>query len=309
MNTVNNKSANDEIDFFELYIIICKSKYFVFTITLIFAIFSVFYSLSIPNQYTSSATLSIVSKNSSNMGLLSSYSGIASMAGINLPAQSGQDKSSLAITTIKSRSFIKHLINFDNVMPNIMASKTFDINKRIINFNEEIYDPIKKTWKLDTNNTNPSYLDVYKVYSDMVLIEEDRKSNLIYISVTHISPDFAKDFLFLIIKELNKLIKDNDFNESQDSLNYLKKQLSEPWQADIKKAINGLIQEQLQTQMLTNIRDEYILRTLDPPFIPEDKSSPKRSLICIIITITGFFFSIFIVLMRHYLFPRKNNFN
>ena len=69
----------------------------------------------------------------------------------------------------------------------------------------------------------------------------------------------------------------------------------------MKDSINMLVHSRLETQMMARIRKDYVLRTLEPAFIPEKKSKPNRSFICIVMTIIGFILSIFVTLARHYL--------
>ena len=63
---------------------------------------------------------------------------------------------------------------------------------------------------------------------------------------------------------------------------------------------NNLIEGQLKTVALANIKDDYLVTIIDPPFIPEVKSEPSRALICVLITLIGFVFSICISLFFHY---------
>ena len=37
--------------------------------------------------------------------------------------------------------------------------------------------------------------------------------------------------------------------------------------------------------MLSQVREEYTFKTIDPAVIPEDKSKPKRALICVLGTL------------------------
>ena len=46
----------------------------------------------------------------------------------------------------------------------------------------------------------------------------------------------------------------------------------------------------MKIKMVANISDDYLLKTIDSPYVPLKKSSPFRALICII----GFFLGIFI---------------
>ncbi len=304
MNYKKHDNA-DEIDLLDVLSVLFNHKYKIFFVTSIFAIFSVFYSLSIDNKYTSSSTLQVIQDNkTSSMGGLSRYSQLASIAGVNLPS-SNEDKTTLAIATINSRIFLKHLLTFEDVLPNIMAAKSYDKEEDRIFYDETIYDPNKRIWINNNKKQIPSYLDAYKVYLGMVEISKDDKSNLVYISVTHISPVFADYFLNLIIDEVNKLIREMDYDESEKSIKYFTEQLNQTSQADIKTSINQLLKSQLETQMLSNVRTDYILRTLDPPFVPIEKSYPKRSIICIIITMLGFLISASYVLLNHYL--NQNN--
>ena len=76
---------NDEIDIKKLFLIFWKSKIMIIFLTFIFAVSSVFFSLSLPNIYTSKAVLLPASDKNSINGQLGAYSSLAGIAGINLP--------------------------------------------------------------------------------------------------------------------------------------------------------------------------------------------------------------------------------
>ncbi len=69
---------------------------------------------------------------------------------------------------------------------------------------------------------------------------------------------------------------------------------------EIRSSISELIRTQQETKMMAKINDDYILRTIEPPFIPEKKSKPNRKLICILTTIFGGMLGILWVSIRHY---------
>ena len=54
--------------------------------------------------------------------------------------------------------------------------------------------------------------------------------------------------------------------------------------------------------MLANSRPEYLFKTIDPAIVPEEESSPKRALICVLGTLLGGMLSVLWVLIRHYVF-------
>ena len=109
-----------------------------------------------------------------------------------------------------------------------------------------------------------------------------------------------KEFLELIIREANALLRDRDMRESSQALNYLKSELASTTFSEIRDSINSLIKAQLETQMMTKINEDYSLSVIEPPFVPEQKSKPIRSLIVILSTFFAGFFSVVYVLGRHF---------
>ena len=108
-----------------------------------------------------------------------------------------------------------------------------------------------------------------------------------------------------IVRELNNVMLDRDLLEANESLVFLKTRLAETKEKGIRDSINSLIASQLQIIMLASVGEEYIIKTIDRPFIPEEKTSPSRSLICISITMLGFIFSLVISLIITFFKDKK----
>ena len=81
---METNNYRDEIDLKELFKEIWLKKYVILIFTAISSIISIYYSLSIPNFYTSSALLAPISKDESLSTQLGQYSSIANLAGIGL---------------------------------------------------------------------------------------------------------------------------------------------------------------------------------------------------------------------------------
>lgn len=300
----NNKRdfyETDEINLLEIIISIWKSRLLIFITVIIFAFGSVFYSLSIPNIFTSSSTLSVAG----NSGGSESNSGlnmIGSITGINIGG-SGTSKSELIITTIQSRDFLRHLLTFENIKPTLAAFKSYDRDNKKITYNENIYDSSSKSFTKDISRL-PTFQTIYNSYSKMLSINRS-KSGFIDISIKHQSPEFAYNFLSLIIKEIDTLSRSNDLNESKDSLNYLYNELATTQEIEIRNSINQLIISELRQQMLAEVKQNYLINPIDKPYMPELKSSPNRPKICILGTILGFFIGILISLIRYFGFKKN----
>lgn len=304
MNDNVGSKLNQEINILDLFSSIWKDKIIIILITVAFAIFSVFYVLSISNKYESSALLSISNNEENSMmsSLSSTYGGIASLAGINIPNQSSGNKVSLAMELLKSRSFVRHILEVNpDIKKNLIAVVDFNYNEKELIYDEKIFDSKKNIWLIE----EPTYLDVYEVYMSKVLgVYMDIQTGYITVSVEHYSPVYAKDFLNTIINELNSLVRKQDLLKSTKSLNYLKDKSRESELIEAKSAFNKIIESQIKTQMLAEIDDEYLLKRIDPPFTPEKKSSPRRAFLCIVITFAGFLFAIFYSILRSFVFKR-----
>ncbi len=297
---------DDEIDIISLFKVLWEGKKTIILITSIIAVLSVIYSLSLSNYYRSESIL--VGAEPSNNSSLSQYSGLASLAGVTLPS-SGGDSVVEVMEVIKSRDFVKHLITFENVLPSIIAAKSYDAVSKELYFDPKVYDKESKTWTREETEyyqSKPSYLEAHGAYVQGILsISQDKKTGLVKIMVEHISPVFAKDFLELIIHEANNLKREKDIASSNKALSHLKNELSKTPLVEIKESINQLIKSQLETQTIAVINEEYSLAIIEPPFVPEIKSRPSRAIICILATMLGGLFSLVVVLVRHYFLGRE----
>lgn len=307
MQTSNFNHNNDEINLKEIFDVLWSGKKIIFLITSFFAIGSVIFALSLHNFYKSESLLK--PRMSSDVSGLSQYSGIAAMAGINIPS-SGENKSDQIVELIKSRNFVRHLLEFEDILPALLAPKSYDSFSKKLVFDDKTYNAETSTWVREPKKNRPiipTYLEAHEAYKDMLSVSVDKVTGFINISFEHISPIFAQEFLYLIINESNDLIRKQEMLESKNGIEYLTNELTKTSYIELQESINSLIEIQLETQMMTNINEDYVLVFIDPPFIPEEKSRPTRSIICILITIFGGFLSCCVVLIRNYFFSINKN--
>jgi len=293
--------TEDEINVMEVFFALWSSRIMIITMVAAFAVGSVFYSLSIPNNFTSSSLLKM-SDDSSNSSSSSNLDMIGSIAGFNF-AGAGSSRSSLVIATIESRDFLQHLLTFDKVLPSIVAFKSYDKESENLIYDESIYDE-KTGIFTDDIEKKPTFYKTFIKYKNMINITTTN-TGYIYLTVTHQSPMVAYELITLIINEVNSLSRLRVLAESKNSLSFLYKQLAETNQIEIKNSINQIIESEFRRQMLAEVQKNYLISPLDKPFIPEIKSSPNRARICVLGTILGFFLSILIALVNYYGFSTR----
>lgn len=293
----NNKFALENfIDIGELIDVLWKGKFLIIIVTSIFAISSVYYALSLTNIYRSSSVLTLSDDSNSGQSLASKYSGLASLAGINIGSASA-DKSDWAIEKIKSRDFLLNLINNDKeIVPALMAADNYDKYTKEFSYNNEIYDVESDSWV----EGEPHYQDVWSIYNSKLYISKSKETGFISISFDHLSPFYAQKMLENIINSINQVAKDADIKGSNQAFNYLMQLSPTIKNTNVKDSLDKVLEEQLRIKMFSNIKDEYLFKMIEPPFAPINKFKPSRAIICIMGTLFGGFISVLIVLFRRY---------
>ena len=299
-----NQVQDDEIDLGELWRAVWAGKFTIIAISFIFAVASIFFALSKPNVYKASAILAPASAEGGGglAGSAGQFGGLASMAGINLGG-SGGDKTALALEILKSRSFIETFISKHELLVPIMAGENWDLATDTLILNNELYDQVNNKWLREvkaSKKAEPSSWEAYSKFSKLLSVSQDKTTSMVSIEIEYYSPTLAKQWLTWLISDINGFMRDQDQKEAQDSIDYLTLQLKNIQVTTMETVFYQLIEEQTKSMMLTKIKAEYILKTIDPPQYPDKKSGPKRALIVVLGTMLGGMLSILIVLIRYF---------
>ncbi|TMS60481.1 Wzz/FepE/Etk N-terminal domain-containing protein [Pseudoalteromonas sp. S3173] len=303
---MQNNIADDEIDLRELFTAIWQGKWIIIAITTLFAVASVFYAINQPNIYKSEALLAPAEQDQrGGLGVLAGqFGGLASLAGVNLGSGGGVDKTQMALEVLKSRKFTSEFIQKHNVLPDLMAVKSWDRETNTIIYNELVYNKAEKKWLREVKapfKAEPSMQEAYKAFSQLVTANTNTENGMVTIAVEHVSPYIAQQWVNWLILDINSTMKQRDVVEANKSTEFLMNQLENTKIADIRTVLYKLVEEQAKTIMFASVRDEYVFKTIDPAIVPEQKFKPKRALICVLGVLLGGIFSTLLVLIRHFI--------
>ena len=308
----SNKHPNDfddEIDLRELFYVLLEGKWIIVSLTAFVSIIGVIYSLLLPNIYESKAMLVPVNSSSGISGALGSYSGLAGLAGISLPSGGDEGNSAKAIQKISSLSFFENNILPNIHLPDLMAVKSWNSKTNTLTFDDSIYDTNSNTWIRDFSYPQqqiPSAQESFEVFKTAHLsLSEDKKSGFITLAIKHQSPFIAKQWVELVINQVNAFYRQKDKSESEKAVSYLNQQISITGLSEIKQVIAQLLQEETKKLTLIEANQYYVFDYIDPPAVMEQKSEPKRAIICILSALLGGMLSILLVLIRHYVIKQK----
>ncbi len=293
--TQNIDYHDDEIDLKDLLRVLWIQKKIIIFITALGALISVIVALSLPNIYLSESTLLPTSQEDSLSSKLGSLSTLSNIAGVALPKDSAS-KSDEAIERIKSFDFFSKNFLPNIKLENITAVKKWlpDTNKLV--YDKKIYDSEQQEWI----DHKPSEQQAFKFYQEILGINAPKNTPFVRISIQHESPALAQRWVEIIIKQINETMRTNDADQAKKSISFLNKTASSTNVQSIKDAISSLLENQMQTLMLTSSNEMYVFKIIDAPIIPERKFKPSRAIICILGTLISAFIGLFIAFIQHY---------
>ena len=294
---------DDEIDLRELFNTLWQAKLKIIVITSLFAIASILYALSLPNIYKSTIKLVPTSQEESGglSGLASQYGGLAAMAGINLGG-GGDNSIDHAVELMSSWPYIQSFINKHDLKPIIMATKGWDKTTNQLIYDEELYDTETKTWLMEDDETlEPTEYKTYEyVIKKIFSVSLDDDLGILSISASHYSPDIAYQLTQLLTKDINEYFRAEDQKEARRSIEFIENKIKQTSNAQMIEIFYSMVEKHSQTLMLSEVNEQYLVKTLVPAMVAEQKDKPKRALIVVLATLLGGMLSIIIILIHSF---------
>jgi LPS O-antigen subunit length determinant protein (WzzB/FepE family) len=290
---------NESIGMLEILVFFWREKFLISFVTIIFALGSVVYALSLENIYMADARLLAEEQSGDAVaGLSSQLGGLANLAGVNLGGlQSNSNKAQLAIEILRSRKFFEEFL-YEEIIEEAMAVTSWDMGSDVLQFNESIYDSEKRTWRNNENGDSlrPSLQAAFEKYSGSVeIVKEGQYASIM---VSHVSPKIAKRWIELIITSINEHLRKRDSDDARAAIEYLTNQQNETALVSVGEVFSRLIEEQTKIMMLTNVKKDYVFRVIDPPVVSEERVRPNRAMTCVLYTIVGGFLGVIAALLR-----------
>ena len=267
-----NSPNEDNIDVIKQLKYLWNSKKLIIFFCFLTSVFSLGISYLIEDKYMSHSIQELVSDEQISMPSieLPSFGGLAESAGIDLNKKSQLD--SVVIETVKSRTFLKHLLTIESLKDKL------------------IYDR-----KLESE----SYIEIHKkIYSEDLNVYKNKDTGLIHFSFKHSSPEFSQYFLVVVIDEINSVFKESKIKELDLAREYFENEFTSATERSLRDSISFLIEKNINSSMLANVRSEYVLKTVEEPYIPEEKHSPIRILFIILGGAFGFLIISLFILIR-----------
>ena len=316
MQEINSeKKANDfegEIDLRKVFFVLAQEKLIIISLTFFVSIIGIIYSLQLPDVYESEALLAPIEDSSSLMsGSASEFSGLAGLVGINLPSVDANSNSKKAKEVMNSLDFFENYLMPKIFLPNLMAVDYWEEENNKIIYDEGIFKENTNSWTRDFSYPKqlvPSAQESFLVFKEKHFnLQEDESTGYMILSMKHQSPLIAKQWVEIIVKEVNAYFREKDRARSEKAVIFLNKQMAATTLSEVRLVTASLAQKEIQKLTLIEANEDYVFEYIYPPSIMEEKSGPKRAFIVILFAFLGLILSIIFVFFKHHFYQGKSS--
>ena len=247
----------------------------------------------IPDKYSSSATLSPNKDNQSyDQSSFQSLGAISSFIGFG---EQSENVSSfqIALEKIKSRKFIENFINQKEMKLKLLGGLKWNSLENKFLYDSSIYNVKNESWLVKV----PSDYKIFKEFKKNLRISKKGNSGLIEIKFISTSPVLSQKIIEQLIILINEVMSSEALDKAVANLDFLNKEINKQQNIQTKNAISRLMETQLQKKMIASNKLNYIFEVVNPPMVPEEKSSPWRlGIIISSILIFNFFYIFYLII-------------
>jgi uncharacterized protein involved in exopolysaccharide biosynthesis len=311
----------DEINLLDYWRVIWKRRKLIGYIVAATVVLTAVVSLFMTNIYQAKAVIMpVTSKESSGGGvtamLSSQFGGLAALGLSTLDPASTSEIMGL----LKSNILQEKMIQQYNLMPVLFY---------------EQWDDKKKAWKKDDGfSLNPLYYvsqliklvtpapppggrkkepgvpdtwDALRLLDGIVNIKKDLKEGTITLTADYRDPEMAAKLVEYYLATLNDYMSTEAKRVANTNRKYLEEQLATTTDPLIKQKTYNLIAQQIETAMMSEVKENFAFKVIDPPLAPDKKIKPKRSQMVMLSFVVALFIGIFVAFFLEYIEKVKMN--
>jgi len=153
----------------------------------------------------------------------------------------------------------------------------------------------------------PQLWDALRLLDGIVKINNNIKENTITLTVDYEDPELAAKMAGYFLDTLTEHMSAEAKRVALTNRTYLEEQLQKTADPIIRQKIYDLIAKQLETAMMTEVKENYAFKVIDPPRVSDQKIKPKRALMVVLSFVVALFMGVFIAFFLEYLEKIRNS--
>jgi len=276
----------DELGLIELWKVLVEYKLLIIVFTALTTLGAIYYASTLPTIYKAEVLMIPASGGVSGGGLSNRLGGLADMAGVSLGGSSAGAEGEQALARLKTRSFLIKHIKEKNLKSILFADQWSTVEKRWI-------------------DQEPSDREASELLLDMITtarVPKD-KAGLVILSIEWkdpTNPEKIANIANNLVKSMNSHAKKRAILEAVRSVSFIEKELEKTSLLNSQIILYSIIEQQMGTIMLANVRDEFVFKVIDSAVIPTRAETKPIFMIIFIGIVLGIFISSFLAVNINY---------
>ena len=243
---------------------------------------------------------------------LSGFSGLASFAGISLPASSGSD----FITYQKllfSEEVAARVFAYDDLIMELFKSE-WNLEAQIFKVRPiDRLGQIKQSIKLLLTGSeirkyippNPQRLAI--LTEQLLNLSTDTDTGFLSLNTESSRPEIMVDLILAVSQETDNLLKERFFSTAESTLEFYYQKLLTSRSPEHREALAKLISAEDQRLMLASKGTNFVAEPLTKPSVSLYPTAPKSKLVLVLGFVSGIFLGAFVVIARQAMTTLKAN--
>ena len=277
----------DELSLIELWKVLVEYKLLIIVFTALTTLGAIYYASTLPTIYKAEVLMIPASGGGGGGGGLSNrLGGLADMAGVSLGGSSAGAEGEQVLARLKTRSFLIKHIKEKNLKSILFADQWSTVEKRWI-------------------DQEPSDREASELLLDMITtarVPKD-KAGLVILSIEWkdpTNPEKIANIANNLVKSMNSHAKKRAILEAVRSVSFIEKELEKTSLLNSQIILYSIIEQQMGTIMLANVRDEFVFKVIDSAVIPTRAETKPIFMIIFIGIVLGIFISSFLAVNINY---------
>lgn len=248
MNAVSTQQCED-VTIADVLREVWRIRWLLVVSILVPAVLAFTYAKLEPPVYKASVLVKVVSEEQGGAldGLISQAGGLASLAGLSSLRKGDGRVEPLAV--LKSRSLVEDFIKQENLRPVLFPGW---------------WDAESARWKKGNPDGPPAGRVVREFTKNVLRIEEDPATGLVRVEMHWRDPAVAAHLANSYIDLANKRLQQRAVAMAELRLRFLNQELAKGGDVQLRQAIYKLMQSEISSAMVANVRRDYAFRILDP---------------------------------------------
>jgi hypothetical protein len=289
----------------DLWAIVRRNGLLVLATTLIGLAMALAYTHLVEPKYKVTLTLVPSEDNAAAvqaLGSSSGLSGLASLAGVNLPNSTNALSFELFPDAVVSRETADILARQPKLMQTAFKRYWDDDAGRWREPDGFLYKAVRSVreamgYRLEPFS-EPDGADLQEYLRKQVMVVKDRKRPVIEMAMDHADPAFAKDLMLQTVAITDTRLKNLILERSSKNIAYLSDRLSQTQNLEYRNFLYVAMSQEEKRRMSTSNGLPYVAEPFGKPVVPMDPVIPNVPLALALGMMAGLAFGLVLVLLR-----------